>query len=56
VSEQDLAELFDVDPELWLQEADLTEQFFSTFGGRVPAPLYAELAALRYRLRLAQQG
>jgi phosphoenolpyruvate carboxykinase (GTP) len=56
VSSQDLDELFEVDPALWLQEADLTEQFFSTFEGRVPAPLYAELAALRYRLKLTPQS
>jgi len=55
VSSQDLDELFEVEPALWLQEADLTEQFFSTFEGRVPAPLYAELAALRYRLKLTPQ-
>ncbi len=54
VPQQDLDELFAVDPALWLSETDLTEQFYSTFEGRVPAPLYAELAALRYRLRRAQ--
>jgi len=54
VPESDLEALFEVDPSLWLQEADLTEEFFSTFEGRVPASLYAELSALRYRLRLAQ--
>ena len=39
--------------ESWLQEADLTEEFYRTFEGRVPAPLWAELAALRYRLKRA---
>jgi phosphoenolpyruvate carboxykinase (GTP) len=51
VSQTDLDELFAVDPQLWLQEADLTEEFYRTFDGRVPAPLWAELAALRYRLQ-----
>ena len=53
VSQEDLDELFAVDPQLWLQEADLTEEFYRTFEGRVPAPLWAELAALRYRLQRA---
>ncbi|WP_426324195.1 phosphoenolpyruvate carboxykinase (GTP) [Microbacterium sp. E-13] len=53
VSQADLDELFAVDPQLWLQEADLTEEFYRTFEGRVPAPLWAELAALRYRLQRA---
>lgn len=53
VSQGDLDELFAVDPQLWLQEADLTEEFYRTFEGRVPAPLWAELAALRYRLQRA---
>ncbi len=50
VTSADLDELFHIDPELWLQEADLTEDFYRTFDGRVPAALQAELAALRYRL------
>ncbi|WP_445996249.1 phosphoenolpyruvate carboxykinase (GTP) [Okibacterium fritillariae] len=49
-----LAELFAVDRESWLAEAQLTEDFFDTFGTRVPAALRAELAALRYRLRQAE--
>jgi phosphoenolpyruvate carboxykinase (GTP) len=53
VPARDLEELFEVDPQLWLQEADLTEEFFATFDGRVPAALQAELSALRYRLRRA---
>ncbi|WEG08001.1 phosphoenolpyruvate carboxykinase (GTP) [Microbacterium horticulturae] len=55
VTEDDLAELFAVDPATWAQEADLTEEFYATFGSRVPAPLQAELSALRYRLKQAAQ-
>ena len=51
VAQADLDELFAVDTDLWLREADLTEEFFHTFEGRVPAALWAELAALRYRLK-----
>lgn len=50
VPEQDLKELFAVDPEAWTAEADLTEAFFDGFGDKVPAALRAELSALRYRL------
>lgn len=53
VSQADLDELFAIDRDLWLHEADLTEEFYRTFDGRVPAPLWAELAALRYRLQRA---
>ncbi|WP_433676557.1 phosphoenolpyruvate carboxykinase (GTP) [Microbacterium gorillae] len=55
VSDADLAELFAVDPTLWAAEADLTEEFFATFDGRIPAALGAELAALRYRLAQVQR-
>ncbi|AUG30497.1 MULTISPECIES: phosphoenolpyruvate carboxykinase (GTP) [Microbacterium] len=51
VPQRDLDALFEIDRDLWLQETDLTEEFYRTFEGRVPAALYAELAALRYRLR-----
>ncbi|WP_181156641.1 phosphoenolpyruvate carboxykinase (GTP) [Microbacterium sp. MYb66] len=49
----DLDELFSVDAEAWKTEADLTEEFYDTFGDRVPAALRAELASLRYRLAKA---
>ena len=43
-------ELFSVDTAAWLHEADDTEAFFATFGDRVPAALYRQLAELRARL------
>jgi phosphoenolpyruvate carboxykinase (GTP) len=46
----DLDELFAVDAAAWKTEADLTEEFYDTFGDKVPAALRAELASLRYRL------
>lgn len=55
VPREDLDELFAVDPASWLAEADLTEEFYRTFGGKVPPALYAELAALRYRMQRVQQ-
>jgi phosphoenolpyruvate carboxykinase (GTP) len=51
VSPEDLDQLFAIDRDSWLREADLTEEFYETFDGRVPAPLQAELSALRYRLQ-----
>jgi phosphoenolpyruvate carboxykinase (GTP) len=48
-----LEQLFAVDTGSWGEEADLTEQFFSGFGSRLPAALATELAALRYRLAAA---
>ncbi|WP_341577812.1 phosphoenolpyruvate carboxykinase (GTP) [Microbacterium schleiferi] len=53
VPQEDLDELFAVDPASWLHEADLTEEFYGVFDGRIPAQLNAELAALRYRLKSA---
>ncbi|NUU04859.1 phosphoenolpyruvate carboxykinase (GTP) [Leifsonia sp. C5G2] len=51
LAEADVEALFEVDPESWQAECDLTEQFFDRFGSRVPAALRAELASLRYHLR-----
>lgn len=53
VSEQDLKELFEIDPEAWLAEADSTEAFFDTFENTLPSQLRDELAALRNRLAQA---
>ncbi len=56
IPQADLDELFAIDTASWLREADLTEEFYDTFEGRVPAALQSELAALRYRLKSAQQA
>jgi phosphoenolpyruvate carboxykinase (GTP) len=50
---EDLEELFAIDRTSWEREADLTEEFYATFDGKVPAALQSELAALRYRLAKA---
>ena len=50
VPEADLRELFDIDPDSWLEEADLTEEFFAQFGAKLPEELREELRALRERL------
>lgn len=46
----DFEALFDVPVEPWLAEADLTREFFETFGDRVPEQLWVQLAQLRNRL------
>ncbi|WES66276.1 phosphoenolpyruvate carboxykinase (GTP) [Microbacter sp. GSS18] len=53
VPQADLDELFSVDAASWLRETDLTEEFYATFDGKVPAALTAELESLRYRLKRA---
>lgn len=50
LDDADLDALFDVSPEQWLAEAELTAEFFDTFGNRVPDELWAQLARLRDRL------
>ncbi|MEV7620119.1 phosphoenolpyruvate carboxykinase (GTP) [Microbacterium sp. NPDC089321] len=54
VTEADLDELFDVDIDAWLAEADSTEEFYAMFGDALPAALRSELEALRYRLNAAR--
>ena len=50
LGDADLAALFDVDPEAWLAEAELTEEFFAQFGDRLPDAMRHQLALLRERL------
>jgi len=54
LSDAELAELFEVDPQSWLAECDLTEEYFAKFGDKAPQQLRDELAALRERLTAAQ--
>ncbi|MWB99127.1 phosphoenolpyruvate carboxykinase (GTP) [Agromyces seonyuensis] len=56
LTDRALEALFEVDPARWSAEADLTEEYFATFGAKVPPALHAELASLRYRLREAAAG
>lgn len=45
-----LAELFRVDKESWLEECELTDEYFDMFGDRVPVELEDELSGLKNRL------
>ncbi len=51
VTPEQLEELFRVDKETWLAEADLTEEYFAQFGDRLPPEMTAQLNALRERLQ-----
>jgi phosphoenolpyruvate carboxykinase (GTP) len=47
----DFEQLFAIDRDAWLAEADDTERFFGTFGDKVPVELYEQLETLRENLR-----
>jgi phosphoenolpyruvate carboxykinase (GTP) len=49
--EGDWQKLFAIDRDAWLAEADETEEFFATFGSRMPKALMAQLETLRGKLR-----
>jgi phosphoenolpyruvate carboxykinase (GTP) len=53
LSEDDLELLFDVDPEVWAEEAALIPSHYEMFGERLPAALWEEHAALVERLAAA---
>ena len=53
LTDQQVAELFAIDPVTWLAESDLTEEYFEKFGDRVPGEMRIQLAALRERLQNA---
>ena len=54
LSDEQYAELFKVDPDSWLSECILTEEYFGMFGQAVPAELYAQLEVLRENLENAK--
>lgn len=51
VTEEQMAELLNVDVEEWLNEIDSIREHYARFGERLPAVLSEELAALEARLR-----
>jgi phosphoenolpyruvate carboxykinase (GTP) len=50
VTPAQVEELFAVNPDTWLAECDLTQEYYGQFGDRVPAVLHEQLASLRDRL------
>lgn len=51
LSNKDMEELFDVDPESWSEEVESIKVFFEKFGDRLPDELRAQLVALDGRVR-----
>ncbi|WP_394768835.1 phosphoenolpyruvate carboxykinase (GTP) [Lacisediminihabitans sp.] len=49
-------QLFEVDPEAWLDELVSTEEFFAGFGDRLPEALTTQLADIRRRLKLSREN
>lgn len=56
ITEDELSQLFALDPDAWSVEADLTAEYFDMFGDRVPAQLRSELDRLRDRIETARQS
>ena len=46
-----VADLLHVDPSLWLKDADAIEEFYREFGDKLPKELWAQLEALKSRLK-----
>ena len=53
LTEEDLAELFKIEKDSWLEECKLTDEYFEMFGDRIPDELEAELSGLKERLTKA---
>jgi len=51
LSDATMKQLFAIDSDSWLAEADATEKFFATFDGRVPAAVTRQLEQLKTRLQ-----
>jgi len=51
ISDEVMADLFAVDSDSWLAEADLTAEYFQLFGDRLPAEMVGQLDALKARLQ-----
>ena len=50
ITEDQLDQLFALDPAAWATEADLTQEYFAQFGDALPPALTEELEALRRRI------
>ncbi|MDR0944821.1 MAG: phosphoenolpyruvate carboxykinase (GTP) [Bifidobacteriaceae bacterium] len=55
ITEDQLAQLFAVDPDAWLAETEDTEKYFAQFGSHLPAEMKEQLEALRSRLQAAKK-
>ncbi len=55
LSDDQLDQLFALDPKAWGAEADLTQQYFAQFGERLPPEMTNQLSMLRTRIAQAQR-
>ena len=56
MAEEDIANLMRVDTDGWLSELAGIEEYYATFGDRLPAELSSQVAALRERLEGSKQA
>ncbi len=56
LSDEQIAELLRVEVDGWLSEIPLIEEYYQTYGDRVPEELYSELANLKQKLEEAKQA
>lgn len=56
ITDAQLEELFELDPDAWDVEAQLTEEYFVQFGDKVPEALRQQLWNLRQRIALAKDA
>jgi phosphoenolpyruvate carboxykinase (GTP) len=52
MADEDLEELFSVDPELWTRELDSIREHLAVFGDRLPPELWRQADLLEKRLKL----
>ncbi|MCB0911375.1 MAG: phosphoenolpyruvate carboxykinase (GTP), partial [Propionibacteriaceae bacterium] len=55
IGREQLDALFALDPDAWSAEADLTEEYFTQFGDKLPPELLDQLAELRARIAAARE-
>ena len=56
MAEEDIANLMRVDTDGWLSELAGIEEYYATFGDRLPTELSSQVAALRKRLEDSKQA
>jgi phosphoenolpyruvate carboxykinase (GTP) len=54
LTDEQLTELFAINPDAWLAECDMTESYFSQFGERLPQEMSIQLEALKERLEASK--
>ena len=53
LTDEQLDQLFALDPKAWAAEADLTEEYFAQFGDKLPDEMKHQLTELRGRIAKA---